>query len=298
MKRLFLVLGITALTSLSFALPTEAGHYWKINVPGDFAYVWINVGDLTFDFATADTTSTSWGHLLNYADSDTGAEKVVFYKAEQGGFYECLTEGVIDPTSGPNSSATYQGVTTPTGAKQYCFFVPKISTSATGNSSYSDAFLGFSATYEDPTNNPDEADASLLVFSSDLNWQMDVSYSYSGTFPNGLDLLIYPYAYDTDSNKPVDRSHSGIDIDPSSPAATILNSSTSSATSFANGPSHTSATAYYAKVTIGSNTYILRNVHLQPLEFALRLDLANIPDFDSLSSSATPLTITYTFSSP
>ncbi len=173
MKRLFsLVLaGTLFMATMAFAaLPTSQDHNWQITF-GKFAYIWINIGDLTFNL---DSTSTPSG--VGYLQSLAGV-----YEPSQSGLMECLT-GVSGFTA---PSGSYTGTQTGPSAPT-CRFAPSI---ASGGASYS-------AQYQDPDETDNNvADADLFILSTGDGWTLTAQVT-NGTVPGGVTLEAYPYVWD------------------------------------------------------------------------------------------------------
>jgi hypothetical protein len=172
MKRLFsLVLaGTLFATTMALALPTSQTHNWQITF-SKFAYVWINIGDLTFNLDDTSTPSN-----VGYLQSLAGV-----YEPSQSGLMECLTG--VSSFSGPSGSytGTKSVPTAPT-----CRFAPSI---ASGGA-------GYSAQYEDPDDSYNNvADADLFILSTGDGWTLAARVT-SGTVPSGVTLEAYPYVWD------------------------------------------------------------------------------------------------------
>lgn len=269
MKRLLLVLGLLG-ASLSFAaLPTNQSHNWEINFP-EFAYIWINIGDLSFDFSqeTVDSTSTV-GNLSN-ADYDSTVNPEVF-APDLEGLLSCIFGNSVDlsTTDSFPPNQQYDGDTAPASSKT-CRFAPVI---GTGGSSYT-------AEYKDPDTNDfdNTADADLLIFSSVENWQVDVEIDASSAVPTGISLEFYPYTWDNDEFKLEDKNGNN----PTLGSSAIVLDQTNTAEVLSSGATNK---GYYVQD--------LYWFYLQPVNFAMQANLGSI----SVPVNAT-IQVNYTFSAP
>ncbi len=171
MKRLFVLFALFG-ASLGLAqLQTNRSHDWQINFPS-FAYLWINVGNLTFDLGD-DNTSGTIGYLANLNN---------VYDPTLSGLLKCLNAGLDFTAPSSGYTGDKNAPTAPT-----CRFAPEI---ASGGSSYTvqyldggdDSFVNY-------------ADADLFIVSSGGGWTVDVQIT-SGSVPNGMTLELYPYVWD------------------------------------------------------------------------------------------------------
>ena len=231
MKRLiFLSTVLVASTGLA-QLQVSRSHDWQINFPS-FAYLWINVGGLTFDFSD-DATSGTIGYLANRSD---------VYDPTLSGLLACLNGGAA--FSGP--SGAYTGVDNAPTAPN-CRFAPEI---ASGGTPYT-------VVYEDADNDGfvNYADADLFIVSSGGGWRVDVQIT-GGTVPGGMTLEAYPYVWD--SNEGTLEAKDGSDPGLGTGSAVTLSGSV---TTLSNGVNDK---GYYVSGRFW--------MYLQPINFALVLN--------------------------
>jgi len=262
MKRLLLVLVALGAT-LGFAQSNSVNHTWNITF-NRFAYVWINVGDLSFDLTGNPSGSPTYGYLNALSN---------VYPGTQSGFEACINMPTFSTTS-----TTYQAVTSGS-ATGVCYFAPVINS---GGSNYD-------ATYDDPTTTVEDfnnvADADLLVLTYDSSWTLNAETTDS--IPSGVDLLFYPYAWDPTNSRLIDpNGNSKGLID-----AVKLNSSTSTAQLSSGFGSGLLPYAYRVKLTSGVSPWL----YLQPVNFALKVDFATALGGGDISST---IQVTYTVSNP
>jgi len=237
MKRLFsLVLaGTLFVATMAFALPTSQKHNWEITF-SKFAYVWINIGGLTFNLDSASTPS-GVGYLQNL----TGV-----YEPSQSGLMECLT-GV---SSFSEPSGSYTGTQTGPSAPT-CRFAPSI---ASGGA-------GYSAQYQDADSDGENnvADADLFILSTGDGWTLTAQVT-SGTVPGGVTLEVYPYVWDPSESEIEKKDGNAAALGTDAVSIEDTDPSTVSAGAGDKG--------YY--VVGGFWQY------LQPLNFALAIDLGSV----------------------
>lgn len=236
MKRLFLILTLLG-ASLGLAQQTAQNHYWNLNFQS-FAYLWINIGDLTFDL-NADSVVGTAGYL-------SGMDYV--YEPTINGLLACLNGETDSTYDGP--SGTYNGATADSSTAPSCRFAPDI---GSGGTSY-DALY-----YDTDTSAYDnEADADLYILASGSGWVVDVAVT-SGTVPSGVTLEAYPYAWDADETnlEAKDGSNPALGTD-------AVQVSTTSATL----SSGASDKGYYVDGKYWA--------YLQPINYALLVDLSSV----------------------
>ena len=256
MKRLLLVLGLLG-ASLSFAaLPTSQSHNWEINFP-KFAYIWINIGNLTFNLS--EHTPSNVGYLGNLNS---------VHEPNMNGLLECLNGNVTFAAP----SGSYTGTTT-APSDPTCRFAPEVGSGS----------VNYNAEYEDPDDSgANHADADLFIVSSGGGWTVSVEETSSQSIPNGVTLEAYPYVWDGDETNLEDKNGNNPSL--GTGAVVITESSTTLSTG-------TTDKGYYV-----SGKYWM---YLQPVNFALAIDLGDISLPISLTTSGSnALTVEYTITAP
>ncbi len=260
MKRLFLVLGLLG-ASLGLAAPsTTQTHNWQINFP-KFAYVWINIGDLTFDLS--DHTPSNVGYLAGLND---------VHEPSLNGLLECLNNATFS-----NPSGTYTGTQTAPSAP-VCRFAPEI---GSGTTSYT-------VVYEDPDDSyVNYADADLFIVSTGDGWTLEAQETSGQSIPTGVTLEAYPYVWDTNEGNLEDKSGNNPSLGTGS-GGDGLAITESPAVTLSSGAGDK---GYYV-----SGKYWM---YLQPVNFALAINLGSVPlPIDLTSAGSGALQVTYTVTAP
>jgi len=235
MKKVWMIL---ALLGAGFALAqtNNQSHNWKINFP-KFAYVWVNVGDLTFDLSSIDDP-TNLGYLAALTD---------VYEPTQNGLLACLNGQENSDFAEP--SGDYEGTTEEPDAVS-CYFAPDIDT---------DSGSDYDATYYDQeTSEYDNvADADFYIISTSASWTLTAQADAEA--PTGVSLLAYPYAWDEDETTLEGKDGSNVGLDA---AVTITSDAAATLSAGANDKGYYVNGKYWA--------------YLQPVNYALKINLGEV----------------------
>ncbi len=261
MKRLFLVLGLLGASLGLAAPPTSQTHNWEINFP-KFAYVWINIGDLTFDLS--DHTPTNVGYLVGLND---------VHEPSLNGLLECLNNN----TTFTSPSGAYTGTQTAPSAP-VCRFAPEI---GSGTTSYT-------VVYEDPDDSyVNYADADLFIVSSGDGWTLEAQETSAQSIPSGVTLEAYPYVWDTNEGNLEDKGGNNPSLGTGSGSGGVAITESSPVTL----SSGAGDKGYYV-----SGKYWM---YLQPVNFALAIDFSNSGFSLPISLTGTSaLSVEYTVTAP
>ncbi len=279
MKRLFLVLGLLIATFALAATSDSATQSWSITFP-QFAYVWINAANVTFDLTT---TSTVNGKLQNLNSTNNPV-----YPGNQDGLLQCL--GLTVSSGTPSApSGLYTGTNSST-ATQTCYFAPNVTRGSGQN---------FSVNYNDPDGGTDginSADASLYILSSGRGWTLTAS---SVTAVAGEKLYAIPLVFDSDDATAANslEAPDGTNYTDFGTATGQLDISkfeltATSGPSLSQGAYNGGLSQYGYYVQGGFWQYV------QPLNFLLRIDFNQSYSATSLSSNPVTYTVTYTVTAP